>query len=541
MEVRRVLGVGLLIGGIGSSGMAADPPSRPVSGKGPDARTLLIYADERPAYSLADGLERLSLQLRRVATRLESVPAKEATSNKLAQADYLVVFCPQSAPELGTNLLQAVATAKQPVLWIGFGADRLETDPTFKNQFQVSTFSAPTPAMQVNYAGRNWDAALVPWIPCGLPPRSESKLVMSLPNSGTNTSAPLCWKFRNWTFFAGVPGSGLSGFLFEDLLLDFYEAKGVSAPRLLLRIEDYQARSDHRQFERMADFLHSRHIPFVIALLPTLAELDSQPEFLGALRYAQQRGGRIILKGWSAEPERMLWDPENDRASSEATAEKMRAQVRDAVRRLIGHGVLPLGWETPGYAASRAAYTEAAKVFSTAFEQVQLSDSTASERGVTGGLTVDRYGRLIVPDNMGCVLDTAPDLAGDGHRPPLQDRIVAMGQALTRLRGTVGSCCIYGYQPLSKLSKLVDTLDALHVSYLDIADFDNLVETPGLVLLSGRAEGKIANHNGKLHWKAFDRAGRLLAERREADVSGPQTLKRRGEGDYEVFEFEGKP
>jgi uncharacterized protein YdaL len=527
MDVRKMLVVGLLIGYLASAA-SAELPNRPVSGQGPEARTLLVYADERSAYSLADGLERLSLQLRRVDTRLESVPTKEATSNKIAQADYLVVFCPQGDPRLGTNLLQAIATAKQPVLWVGFGADQLQTAVPFKDQFQVSGFSAPNPALHVNYAGRNWEAPVVPWISCELPPRSESKVLMSFP--GTNTSAPLCWKFRNWTFYAGVPGSGLSGCLFEDLLLDFYEAKEVAPPRLLLRIEDYQARSDHRQFERMADFLHSRHIPFVIALLPALAELDSQPEFLGALRYAQQRGGRVILKGVDADAQRSaLWDPENDRALSEAS--KRRAQLGVAARKLIGHGLLPLGFETPGYATSREVYTEVAKVFSTAFEQVQLSDATASERGVAGGLTVDRYGRLIVPDNMGCVLDSASNaFAG----------ILTMGQAITRLRGTVGSCCIFAYQPLSKLSKLVDTLDALHVSYLDIADLDNVVETPDLVLLSGRAQRTIANRNGKLHWKAFDRAGKLLAEKRE-EAGGVSIFKRRGEGDYEVFEFEEKP
>jgi hypothetical protein len=45
-----------------------------------------------------------------------------------------------------------------------------------------------------------------------------------------------------------------------------------------------------------------------------------------------------------------------------------------------------------------------------------------------------------------------------------------------------------------------------------------------------------------VHWKAFNRSGKLLAEENEPTrSSGSRLLKRRGVGDYELFEFaEGK-
>ncbi len=86
----------------------AAPPLRPLSGKGAGATTLVIYTDTRTAFSLGDLLALLQMQLQRVATRVETSAVSEATPAKLAAADYLVVFCPQSSPLLATNFLQAI-------------------------------------------------------------------------------------------------------------------------------------------------------------------------------------------------------------------------------------------------------------------------------------------------------------------------------------------------------------------------------------------------------------------------------------------------
>src|SRR6266566_4532102 len=126
-----------------ASAIAADAPMRPNAAKGPGATTLLIYAEQRSSYSLADSLALLKMQLQRVATRLETIPLGQVTSSKLSEADYVVVFCPQSAPALTSNLFYSVTNATQPLLWIGFGADQLEGLEPFSGQFEVSAFAAP--------------------------------------------------------------------------------------------------------------------------------------------------------------------------------------------------------------------------------------------------------------------------------------------------------------------------------------------------------------------------------------------------------------
>src|SRR2546429_4272015 len=115
--------------------------ARPIAGKGAEAKTLLIYANTRPAYWLADGLESLKLRLHRVATRLETVAVSNAGPDRVAGAAYLVVYCPQFFPDLPQDFLQRIAEASQPVLWIGFGADKLAELVPFQGQYEVSAFA----------------------------------------------------------------------------------------------------------------------------------------------------------------------------------------------------------------------------------------------------------------------------------------------------------------------------------------------------------------------------------------------------------------
>ena len=518
--------------------------SRPLAGKGPEAKTLLVYAATRTAYSLGDTLELMKLHLQRVATHLETVSLSEVSSNKIAAADYLVIFCPEPAPKLGTNFLKAVAGRKGPVLWIGFGADHLDTLPAFPWVFEVSPVVADHAAPAVQYRGQTWKTPVFPWLTVSLNSTTDAKIIMSFPEGDTNQPAaqPLCWQMGNFTFYAGVPlGEGI-GYLFSDLLLDFYEVKDVPESRVFLRIEDYSAQSNHREFLRMVDFLYGRGIPFMVGVIPAARDtngqapgLGSAPEFASALRSAQQHGGRLVLHGYhhayknESGEGREFWDAEQDRPLAEESAGALRERLHSGVQQLLRHGLLPLAWETPGYSASRQVYREVAQVFSTAIERVQLSDATGTEGGVASGLTIDAYGRLIVPENLGYVLSGETNCC---------DQIKAAGEILTRLRGTVAGCYIHAYQPLPKLTGLVETLSAFKKPFLDLAELDNAVAVPGKILLTGNAQRPVKLKSATVRWKAFDLTGKLLSEEQESGPSsGERAFLRKGKGDYELFEI----
>jgi hypothetical protein len=512
----------------------AQPAARPLPGRGEAAQTLIVFDSRRAAYSLGSELEFLKLQLRRVATQLDAIPVAAATSNRLAAADYIVVFCPQPNPALSAEWLGAVESLKKPVLWVGYGTELL---PTAQSGKPERALNVPAQLGVVNYRGRSWPVLGGHWIPMVVANNSTAQLGMIVVDPRVEASLPLSWKTGGLAFFSGVPAPGTLGFLFSDLLLDFYGTTNVSASRIHVRIEDYQAASNHREFRRWVDYLYSRGRPFLLSVAPSwrtgeegkVANLDSAPEFVAGLRYAQKRGGRILLRGCVRESGRggEFWDLELDRPQQHQPS-AIRERLITAVDLLLKHRLLPLAWQTPDDAASQSAYQEIGRVFSTAVERPQLGDVTHLEKGLVSALTLDGQDRLIVPENLGYVPGEAADRFST---------IKLQAEFVGALRGTVSGCFIHAYQPLEKLTGLVETLEGLKMPFLDLLDVDNAVHIPGRLLLTGRAQRTVKVTGDTITWKAFDRGGNLLKAEQESVVAGERPFRRKGEGDYELFEF----
>jgi uncharacterized protein YdaL len=525
------------------------PLRRPVPDKGVEARTLLVYTDTRTPYSLADGVVALKLQLRRFNMKLETVPVSEFDSNKLAAADYVVVFCPQPFPPLTEELCQAVAAGKRPILWVGYGADQLEQLPPFEGQFSVTPFAATNAADRINYRGREWNEPLSLWLLTQVNSNAASSVLMTTPveENGQTVEHPISWKTGPVTFFAALPVSTANCALFGDLLLDFFGVNQVLPSMVGVRIDGYHCRQDHREFRHLVDYLYAHKHPFMVGVIPAfwdpekkqVLDLDSQPEFVAALRYAQKRGGRLVVQGYVharkdrtvAEPE--FWDSVLDRPLAEDSPEYVRERVYRGVRQMLKHGLFPLAWQTPYYSASRADYAEIAAHFSTAVERVQLSDATSRETFAPTACTVDDLGRVIVPENLGLIT---------GQRGTTL-RIQSRAEVLAQLRGTVALCSFPAYLTDDKLIQMTAVLEQLNTPFLDLAEGDHWVQLPDVLLLTGNAERTATLRDARIRWKAFDRTGKLLAEELETQTaSGERTFKRRGAGDYELFEInEVKP
>ena len=84
----------------------------------------------------------------------------------------------------------------------------------------------------------------------------------------------------------------------------------------------------------------------------------------------------------------------------------------------------------------------------------------------------------------------------------------------------------------------MEALEGLKTAFLDLASLDNWMHVPGHLLLTGNAQRNIRVENAAVTWKAFDRSGKLLAAEQETGTAaGERTFRRRGLGDYELFEF----
>jgi uncharacterized protein YdaL len=525
-------------------------PARPVAAKGPEAKTLIVYSDTHTPYSLADDLAALKLELRRVAGQLEALPAAQASPAKLAAADYIVVFSPQPYPQFSGELLQGLAGSSKPVLWVGYGAEQLGRQPEFFGQFDTVSFAAPQTAATVNYQGHEWNQSFAYWMPVRLNSTNAGDLLMSVPLTDTNkttTLYPISWKSGHVTFFSALPTATATSPLFSDLLLDFYGVTNAGPAGVCVRIDGYHCHHDHLEFRHLVDYLHEHGWPFTVGVIPAywnpetkkVEELDTQPEFVAALRYAQKNGGSLVLEGYANARQAAtgqdleFWDAAQDRPYADDSADYVRERVQQGVRQMLQKGLFPVGWETPFNAASRADYAEIARHFSTGVERTQLSDATGLETFGGPAVTQDDFGRTILPENLGVVTGDKAALV------QLRDA----AERLTQLRGTVATLSYPAYLTEDKLKQAVGLVERYQKPFVDLAAGDHWVQLPDAILLTGNAQRRATLVNAQVTWKAFDRAGNLLASETEAKpASGERVFQRRGKGDYELFEIiEAKP
>lgn len=535
----------LLLGATAAPGVETSM-ARPLAGHGAETKTLVVYADSLRAYSLSDELEVLCCHLRRVDMKLRTLPLAKVRPHELAESDYVVVFCPRPEPKIPRDTLEAVFASGKSVLWVGYGAEECAPLSLFKGNFSVSPFAQELKTSFISYRGHEWKASPQPWIPVLLPPATNTEIVIQAldPQETPAVKHPLCWKSGKSTFFTSVPaGSGLLDKLFADMILDFFEVREISPSKVYIRIEDYNCRSNHRNFRRFVDYVASLGHPFMVAVTPTFQnpktgkpiELRTQREFVDALRYAQGRGGRLIMHGYarvykneSGEGREFL-DIEQDQPIPEDGEEYVRARIQAGVAEMIEQGLFPIAWETPYYAGSRHTYEAVAKAFSTSVERFQLSDATY-QLGFEGtAITLDRCGRVIVPENLGYV-----SLEGESSL----NRIRLSGEHLKSLRGTIAGCVFHSYLSFERFVEILDVLESLHTPFFDLADLGHWVQTSDLILLSGEAQRRVVLKNASIRWRAFDRAGNLLAEEREPSPrSGECVFTRKGRGEFEIYEF----
>ncbi|MFM2081845.1 MAG: hypothetical protein RL380_536 [Verrucomicrobiota bacterium] len=530
----------------------AQPLARLTSAKGADAKTLVIYSETRAAYSLAEDLAALKLQLRRVAGSLEAIPAAQADAAKVAAADYVVVFCPQPFPKLDAGLVQVLAQTDKPTLWVGYGADLLAKLPPFKSQFNISPFASDKISDTVSYHGRELKQPMPVWLPVQwLNPADTAAISLSvLTLSLTETNAhPICFKSGAVTFYTALPTSTAAAPIFGDVLLDFYGVANPPGNLVGIRIDGYHCRQDHLEFRHLVDYLHEHAIPFTVGVIPAffdpankkqkeILDLESQPEFVSALRYAQANGGRLVLQGFvnsrkagtGQEPE--FWDASLDRPYADDTAEDVRLRLTQGARQMIKKNLFPLAWETPFNSASRTAYAEIASHFSTAVERIQLSDASGLENFASSTLGVDDFGRTVISENLGVI---------NGQRAgyvQVQER----AELLAALRGTIAVCSFPAYLDDGKLAQTIGAIKGTRPLYLDLADGDHWMQLSDLILLTGQATRTVTLKKANITWKAYDRAGKLIISETESQpVTGERQFKRRGTGDIEIFEINEAP
>lgn len=352
------------------------------------------------------------------AAEVEVKPIASYAAGDLKIHDALFYIGTSDGTAPGETFLEEVAAAEKPILWLGANLQHLlqraprcalayestSTDPAYDTVlYRGADLIRKDPNLNLI---RVTDPAKVQVLAEARSPQASAPYAL---RSGT------LWCFADNPLSYAVEGG--TYIVLADLLHEILEEDHAGKKLALVRLEDVHPLTPPEDLLAAARLLHGRGIPFLVALVPIYtfpekgeyASLDDQPEFVAALKEAVRLGGTIVLhgvthqRGGESTADYEFWDPAGSGPPADRTDAKTQARISLGLEECRRHGIYPLLWETPHYAATLADYKVISRIFSGAVERRQADNRLGTDQLYPYVIRKDRFGQLLLPENLGYV------------------------------------------------------------------------------------------------------------------------------------------
>ncbi|WP_445548199.1 DUF2334 domain-containing protein, partial [Frankia sp. CiP1_Cm_nod1] len=322
---------------------------------------------------------------------------------------------------------------------------------------------------------------------------------------------PWAVRSNNLTYIGEIPYSYADAtdryLVLADLLFDLLAPQTTQRHRALVRIEDVGPDADPDELRDIADYLHNENIPFSIAVYPRYVDangtynngvpqdytLASRPDVVSALQYAVQRGGSLIVHGWTHQYSNVA-NPYSGASADDF--EFFRAHI-DAQNNVIYDGPVPgdsQSWaagrlnnakagftaagftapnvfEFPHYAGSAADYKAAAQKFPRRYDRGlyfrnQLAGGAIDSTKYAGQFfpypVTDVYGSFVIPENIGNI-EPEPF---NNHPARLPADLIGAAQKNLVIRDGFASFFYHPYLGLGYLEDVVEGVRGLGYTFV---------------------------------------------------------------------------
>jgi uncharacterized protein YdaL len=490
----------------------AQTPSNLSAPSAPPADVLIIHdsaATPNPAglvngYNIIDLLGHFGLKGRLIP--IEEYRPGDCNHFKyliVLGVDYRKVTYPQS-------LLNDIRSTQLPVLWVYRHLDELFAQPGFAAKMGFSPAPGPvlTDFKSVVYKGETLLKNEGYLVPLNILDDSKVQVIAtSLNRSGS--SRPYIIRSGSFWYCADDPFSynseGDRYLAFCDLLHDFFGIPHQQERKALVRIEDVSVDDDNDELRDLADYLHERHIPFQISLIPIFRDttpnqeqqeiyLSDRPEFVRTIRYMVSQGGVVVMHGvyhqyhGKSADDYEFWDDRSNRPIQNDSSSLVEKRIRLGLEECFKNGIYPVSWETPHYVASEVDYRAIAKIFSTSWDRV-LAFNDPDTGHFFPYTSVDRFGRFIIPESLGYIAIEDPN----------PDGLVENARRLRVVRDGVASFFFHPFMDRKYLQQTIDGIEQLGYHFISIVDYDCKVQLDDHVVQTYTETVRLSLHNQYLH------------------------------------------
>ncbi|HLL66310.1 MAG TPA: polysaccharide deacetylase family protein [Micromonosporaceae bacterium] len=491
---------------------ATSPTDRVIGTAVGKARTLVLY-DTTGAYGALGEL--YAIQVANLVSHFgtwKAHPVSQYAAGEVSEYTAVVYIGSTYDEPIPAPFLDDVAAGKVPVVWINNNIWQLTArDPTLAGRygFTLPGFD-PAPVATVRYrdteltrdAGAGELMRILITDPAKAKPVGESVLA-------DGATVPWAVRAANFTYLSELPLTFVSSddryLAFTDLLFDVFAPDTAVRHRALVRIEDVGPQSDPAQLRAIADYLSGRRVPFSVAVFaeyndlagryaggkPVSRRLSDVPKVVEALRYMVERGGTLIMHGYthgytasnpygvSAEDyefyrahvdanDQVVLDGPVPEDSTVWAAGRVTAARKEWVAAKLP---LPDIFEFPHYTASAVDYRAITPEFTARYERVMYFPGLLSGAEPEAGRSVsqyfpypvrDVYGRPVIPENLGNV--SSAKFNQHGVRSPAD--LLASAKRQLVVRDGVASFFYHPFLGLEHLPTLVEGIQELGYTFV---------------------------------------------------------------------------
>lgn len=373
-------------------------------------------------------------------------------------------------------LLSALDSYKGNICWLGYGIENLLEYKKYNLEYLGKTNNI----VSVNYKGKSYNLDEHYLFNLVKSKDVSNKVIGSIDD--TLNKYPYIINDKNLFYVSKLDLDGVLFYIFCDSLNDIFNIKKFDKGSIFVRIEDVHAFRDPKNLVDIADYLSSKDIPFAIALIPAyvnpknhkIITLSESPEVVKAVKYMQDKGGTVILHGYTHQYKKEevtgegyeFWDGEKDAPLNEDMEVFVKNRVLSGLRICIENGIYPLAFEAPHYAIESEGYKELKKYFSTYVGQHQNNDKKFSTNTYPYVIRDTEEFNIFIPENLGYI-DPEDNFTFQDIKEKL-DKV-------SIVRGFSGGFFFHSYLDIEYLKYTIEYLEKQNIKFMNLRDFDNWV------------------------------------------------------------------
>ncbi|HFL3270896.1 TPA: DUF2334 domain-containing protein [Clostridioides difficile] len=375
------------------------------------------------------------------------------------------------------NLISSLNSYKGTICWLGYGIENLLEHKKYNLDYVGKTNNI----VSVNYRGKSYNLDEHYVFNIVESKDTSNKVIGSI--NDTLNKYPYIINDKNLFYVSKLDLDGVLFYIFCDSLNDIFNIKTFDKGRIFVRIEDVHAFREPKNLVEIADYLSSKNIPFTIALIPAYVNpknhkvitLSESPEIVKAIKYMQDKGGTVILHGYTHQYKKEevsgegyeFWDGKKDEPLKENMKIFLKDRVLNGLRVCIENGIYPLAFEAPHYAMESEGYKELKKYFSTYMGQHQNNDKKFSTNTYPYIIRDTEEFNIFIPENLGYI-DPEDKFTFQNIKENLNK--------LSIVRGFSGGFFFHSYLNIEYLKNTIEYLEKQNIEFMNLRDFNNWVK-----------------------------------------------------------------